>query len=697
MKAFGRASKASNNPQLTVDVGSDADRMDSASRPSVGVDSALASAQVTQGQTSQQQKKGIGKLFRKVRLQSGDAIDAIAGLARSSRESTGDSRPLMGRMSVGGGAEPSDGVAMVSRASYCLDDLPNDVDGRKFKEILNGAKNGTVSVVALLEAMFLLEENLAGETYVALFKYLSRQENLKVMVKLLTAPPFGSRPRRSDVSGNVMRDDIRYEERSAYVSSVVLSSGPYQVRRALSLSPQLVELLFKYFETDGELDPVGTVRVSRVIFALMNDNPHETVKVMQKRRTFVQTLVLKLHSVPVAELLPQIFSTSQPDSLSTLKFGPPNIEGMPFLLDSRVMEIVADTFIGVAQQTHAQPPAGSAVASEHEQYMQVSLLENAPRCLSAITMRAMTTSPFGRDNCNFDRVVIRKLNQAIDELNFFVKPRPLMRMLDAALEAAQADPLRRALRCVVNAMNDTLFAFHAGYKSSSSLVRKAIQRVDLDPFENELALRIGPLTRVLAQDHHPRQAETHIPVDTPLGTVKLKIIEMLIYLFAFQTSETVATLVAQRTPQVLFELFLKHSTNNMLHNLIAMCIEASLNGPNDSLKIVWLKDVNLISNVVDLWSKAQSATQANAVPYRGWILRVSRALHAFVERNSASSRPIDVAELVGTEVFSRFKQIETSEIQQRFELEAMALGGAPVPKRSVSILRDLAPKDTLTL
>mmetsp|Transcript_8512 Transcript_8512/g.15404 ORF Transcript_8512/g.15404 Transcript_8512/m.15404 type:complete len:647 (-) Transcript_8512:718-2658(-) len=633
---------------------------------------------------------GLG-LFKKFKNKGIETLDVVNPFGRKSvsgapQRNSEDSRKA--RLSLGqqsSDRKTSDGsnnTVTAPRFSYALDDIPASVGSKNFKELLHSAKNGSISVVTLLEAMFLLEENLPGDVYVQLFKYLSRLENLKIMVKLLTTVVPEEMARDKSV------DDVRLRDRSPYVVSMVLSSGPYQIRRVLALNPQLVEQLLKYFESDTILDSISTVRVSRVVFAMLNDNPQDTVKLMAKRRSFIPNLVKRLYSVPVAELVPQIFATGQPDSLSTLRFGPCNIEGVPLLADARVYDLIAEEFERAEQSRQTE-----------EDYLNVSLIENSAKCVSAITMRAMATVPFEKENCNFDRNFMKRLNMSLDALNVFHSPSSLMKMLDVGLQAASKDSNRRSLRAVVNVIIDILFAYHSGSKSSAIMVRKAVQSVNLDPFEDELGKRIPALTALLRETLDSSAPKVQERSTAQLGSVKLKIIEMLVFLFAFQTSDTVKQLIASRTPQTLFELFLKYDWNNMLQNLLAMSIEASLIGRNTDLKIVWLREVELMDQVTKLWEYAKESDSAtpNQIAYRGWVVRVARALNTFVSRNKSNETGIDVEELVGSNVLERFLKIPVADIEKTTKLERVPLGGVDVPKRTVSILRNLAPSEQVLI
>jgi len=603
-----------------------------------------------------------------------------------------------------------DTTGLMSRASYSLQDLPQDMNAKKFKEVLNAAINGSVSIVVLLEAMFLLQENLPADVYVQLFKYLSKLENLKVMVKLLTAPEF------EDFRRDRVVDDVRCQARSPYVVSMVLSTGPYQVRRVLSLNPPLVEVLLKYFESPNVLDPIGTVRVSRVLFALISDNPQDTVKVMAKRKGSIKCFVSKMYSVPVAELLPQIFSTSQADSMTTLKFGPPNVEGIPLLAESQIYDLIADVFCEACKDKNLS-----------ENYNHVALIENAPRCISIISMRAMATLPFDRENCNFDKTMIKKLNTSLEYLNVLHSPGPLTRMVDAALEATQSDPLCRALRSMVNALIDILFAYHSGCKASSGAVRKALLLVNLDPFEQLMCARIERFTELLkiplgtlpkgvdllgSIDQGGGDMLVSIPEpgsNSAFGTVRLKIIEMMIFLFAFQSPTTVQELVHFQTPKVLMDLLIMYNHNSMLQNLVAMGIETSMIGQNAELKVAWLKDAKLMEHLIRLWTIAQAeekrlteleaagltedGSMNNVKPIvpincRGWVIRVSKALRAFLDKNKTLPDKLDVDALLGTELVERFLLIESEEVSKFTQMERIPLGG-DVPKRAFSILRNL--------
>uniref|UniRef100_A0A7S0T5V3 Uncharacterized protein n=1 Tax=Erythrolobus madagascarensis TaxID=708628 RepID=A0A7S0T5V3_9RHOD len=666
-------------------------------------------------------KKKQGGFLRRVRNRTIDTLDSVKGSIAFPQRKTSvnmerssvDSK--LARMSLGGGAarassdiggrESGGGAEAQPRFSYALDEIPQSVKTKEFKEILSNAKAGKTSVVALLETMFLLEENLPGDVYVQLFKFLSRLKNLRIMVKLLVTTPM------PEDSGNSMSEaDVRLRERSPYVVSMVLSSGPYQIRRVLSLNPALIEQLLKYFDSCDDLHAVGTVRVSRVVFALLNDSPLETIRLMTKRKNFVKNLTTRLYSVPVAELLPQMFSTSKPDSLSSLRFGAPNIEGILLLGEARVHELIADAF-ELAEQDRAE---------NGESYKSVALIENGPRCIGALTMRAMATSHFEPETSNLDRLMCKRLNAALDLINIFHQPEPLIRMLDVGLAASKADPNRRCLRAVVNAIIDTLFAYHSGIKSPSPGISRAVQSVNLDPFEDKLGLRIPALTAILRESLDRRAFDSNtapssaagtssesrpIQPREQLGSVKLKVIEMLVFLFAFQTTETVQLLVESETPQVIFGLFLRFQWNNMLQNLVAMSIEASLIGRDKKLKIAWLKSVGLMQHLVELWARAQNEPEhvVEPVAYRGWLIRVSKAVDGFLVRNAeAASRnggadALDVTALVGAAVLSEFEKIETVEVEKFERMESTPLGGDELPKRTVSILRNLAPAEQVLI
>uniref|UniRef100_A0A7S1TCH0 Uncharacterized protein n=1 Tax=Compsopogon caeruleus TaxID=31354 RepID=A0A7S1TCH0_9RHOD len=578
------------------------------------------------------------------------SLDALTSMGSSRRDSSGSD------------ADPATIAVM-------WDQLPETVSAKAFLPYLTQARNGSIPLLILLETMHRLEENLPAESYLSLIKLLSKPANIQAMMTILTSsetqyvgvPSDTNSTSQTDAQSNTAPSEMVKRERKApTVVAMLFANGPQSLRKSLINNPAHIELLVKFFESKDSLDPLVVGRVAKVAFACLSEFPREMMPVVSKRPFFVQGLVDHVDAAPAAELLTQLFSVSYPESFSTLMFGPMNTDGVLLLASKDVYSMVADA-VTKAIERHAEPNA-TAIAT----------LENSLKAVAHLSIRAMSTPKFSSSGASASKG--DQLNEAVSTMNAFQSPHQLMRMIDVALVHGKRDPVKRPLNIVLSSLIELLHAFYAGCKSPSGTVRRAVCSVSLDTFEYELRKRLPELVAIVNE-----ALEQSLQ---PLGTLRIKIIEILVFLFAFQQEKTVQVLLGTGIHRTLLPLVRRYPKNTVLHLLVATCVEGSMIGRNVSLKEAWFKDANLVVELMNMWESSQSAE----VHFRGSVSKMIRAVRRYADKNVTILQGY-----ISPEVTKSFMSVSSAVLADAEAVEKTPLGGSRPERQEVSVLRTMKP------
>lgn len=495
-----------------------------------------------------------------------------------------------------------------------------------FGLVVEGATAARVSFSTLMDAMFRLEERLPSNTKDMLIKYLSRQDNMEALIDHLTV--FD--PHAQGVVEDAVQERERY--RYSYVSSMLLSNGPIQLRRSLFFNPKHLDRLVRVLGHGTPTDPFVVRSVCKVLLSVLRDSPEDTVRAMGRRKDFIDALLSHVAITGCPEVCLSMLSTVR--CQAELKFGPANKPVVGMMADSKLVKTLCDKLAAAAENG---PLTGTTS----------STIENCSRVIVGIALRALVIPRYEINDGDGDTNFMRKFNKDLSSLDVFSHPAPILRLLDSGLAALDSHDSRGyALSTALTAVRYLLVTALNGQDSSMSTIRMQLLTVNTASYEAGLRARIQKMANVL---EHARSGVTvdtmWEKVDNPLGIVRLKILELIVVLLQHCSDSTAKAISKAEIPRILMTLFGRLKQNSLLHHFVAVIVELSFTGKFSCLRRSFLIDVRLMDHVMTLWNESDefpkdasrlpsNGYRRNPVNYTGELLRIACAMHDFLKHDS---------------------------------------------------------------
>lgn len=529
-----------------------------------------------------------------------------------------------------------------------------------FRSIVEGAASGRVSFIDLLDAMFRLEERILPEVKDTLIKFLSRPDIMEILIDRLTTVV----PTVTDDEGVEGPGGERERYRFSYVSCMLLSNGPIQLRRSLFLIPKHLDRLVGVLGHGEPTDPVVVRSVCKVLLSVLRDSPEDTVRAMSRRKDFLDALLSHIAVTGCPEVCLSMLSTVR--CQAELKFGPSNKPVVGMMADSKLVDSLCSRLADAAENGPLDGTASSTI-------------ENCSRVIVGIALRALVIPRYEIGiNDDSDTAYMLKFNRDLSSLDVFSEPRPILRLLDSGLIALfKHDTRGYALSTALTAVRYLLVTALNGQDSSLSTIRMQLMTVNTAAYEAGVRARIPRMAHVLEHAREGVVVETMWEkVESPLGVVRLKILELIVVLLQHCTEATAKVIVDSEIPRILLQLFVRLRLNSLLQHFVAAIVELSFSGKFAALRRAFLLDVRLIDWVMRLWDEAGDSPESRRkcpVNHTGELIRMICAVHDFLKQDDAEAK--HVKEEVGHEVIEKFESLCANAVAERLKENGTLLCG----------------------
>lgn len=539
-----------------------------------------------------------------------------------------------------------------------------------FRTIVEGAAAGRVSFTHLLDAMFRLEERLLPDVKDILIKLLSRPENMDALIDQLTVVV----PTVADDEGVEGPGGERERYRYSYVSCMLLSNGPIQLRKSLFDDSKHLDRLVGVLGHREPTDPVVVRSVCKVLLGVLRDSPEQTVHAMGRRKDFIDALLSHIAVTGCPEVCLSMLSTVR--CQAELKFGPSNKPVVGMMADSKLVDTLCDKLAGAAENGPLDGTASSTI-------------ENCSRVIVGIALRALVIPRYEINDDDSDVSYMMKFNRDLSSLDVFTEPRPILRLLDSGLAAlGRHDSRGYALSTALTAVRYLLVTALNGQDSSLSTIRMQLMAVNTAAYEAGVRARIGKMAGVLEKARDGVVVETMWEkVSGPLGVVRLKILELIVVLLQHCSEATAKAIVAADMPQILMRLFVRLRLNSLLQHFVAAIVELAFSGKFDCLRRSFLLDVRLIDLMMELWDESGDSPEvrkSHPVNYTGELLRMIRAVHEFFQVGSDETEELRAQ--VGAMKIDAFERFYEGPVSTRLKENGRLHGPGELPPRPMDNL-----------
>jgi hypothetical protein len=163
---------------------------------------------------------------------------------------------------------------------------------------------------------------------------------------------------------------------------------------------------------------------------------------------------------------------------------------------------------------------------------------------------------------------------------------------------------------------------------------------------------------------------THGTLKPPLGSTRLKTIELFVEMCALVHRPVMEQLHKLGVFQLCLTLFMKYEMNNFLHNMVMKMFDALLESPFDDLKVQVLQSCGLIEKLVEAHSLNEAALATERGIRKGYMGHVTRLSNTIL---AAARMCLELQQLLdSSEPWATFKQ---NYLETQNSLEARPLGG----------------------
>lgn len=498
-----------------------------------------------------------------------------------------------------------------------------------------------------------------------LIKHLKRADNMEALIDQLTVVLPASQSEDVAQAPSVERERYRY----SYVSSMLLSNGPIQLRQSLFFSPKHLDRLVRVLGHGSPTDPVIVRSICKVLLSVLRDSPEDTVRAMGRRHDFIDALLSHIAVTGCPEVCLAMLSTVR--CQAELKFGPPNKPVVGMMADSKLVKTLCDKLAAAAENGPLNGTSSSTI-------------ENCSRVIVGIALRALVIPRHEINDDDSDASYMRKFNKDLSSLDVFNQPTPILRLLDSGLAALNGHDARGyALSTALTAVRYLLVTALNGQDSSLSTIRMQLLTVNTSKYEAGIRARIPRMANVLEHARNGVVVETMWEeVDNPLGVVRLKILELIVVLLQHCTESTAKAITKAEIPRILIDLFIRLKLNSLLQHFVAAIVELSFTGKFACLRRSFLIDVRILDHTMKLWRQSQQNVQdskRSPVNYTGELLRIFCAVHDFFKHDSPEVR--ELKRDLGGGMFDEFRRFCEGPIQAKLKENGNLLCAGDLPER----------------
>ena len=549
-----------------------------------------------------------------------------------------------------------------------------------FRRVLEDTIASRKTFRELLDCMFVLEERLPTDIKETLIKFLSKQDHMETLIKMLTMIVPNTPNDPVVKAEGAMSGPERARYRYSYISSMLLSNGPIQLRRILFLNTNYMDMLVNILGVDTPKDRVVASSVCKVLLSTLRDSPEDSVQAMARRKDFMPALLSHISVTGTPEVCLSMLSTVR--CQADLKFGAPNKPVVGMMAEARVQETLCKRLAIAAE---SGPINGERSAT----------IENCSRCIVGIALRALVIPKFELNNDDADAEYMTDFNEKLARLDLFQNPEPLMHLVDVGLRSIKNHDTRGyGLATALTAIRYILVTAINAQDSSMSAIRMQVLKVSTTLYEESIARRIPQLAQVLLSARKDATVVTMWDsVHSPLGVVRLKILELLLVLQLHGRPRVSQIMVESNIPTIVMSLFKRLRLNSLCLHIAATMVEQSFRCQHGAMRRALLIDNHLIDEVMHLWelgNRKEANRAKTPVADQGELLRMIVSIRDFMKQTVTEVQKLKKE--IGLDKIAAFSRFCEGEIAERIGLHSRLLGGVeqlPARNDEVSSFEDM--------
>eukprot|EP00179_Madagascaria_erythrocladioides_P021273 CAMPEP_0198336382 /NCGR_PEP_ID=MMETSP1450-20131203/20963_1 /TAXON_ID=753684 ORGANISM="Madagascaria erythrocladiodes, Strain CCMP3234" /NCGR_SAMPLE_ID=MMETSP1450 /ASSEMBLY_ACC=CAM_ASM_001115 /LENGTH=612 /DNA_ID=CAMNT_0044041119 /DNA_START=73 /DNA_END=1911 /DNA_ORIENTATION=+ len=506
------------------------------------------------------------------------------------------------------------------------------------------------SLKSVLDAMFELDDLVPEKVQAKLYDFLQIEQNLHRMVLMLTSE-------RSDVDA---QDDVlsaREMNRYRYVVCIFILYGPPKGRETIAASSTLVRPILNFLTSERPLSVVGVEYVARVLASMLHTSPRDMCKHIASHPDFLPSVVKRIGSSAVAQLLWRMMCDRAFYDEDQLNFGQSNVVAVKLLADNNIHELLADRF--------AESAAMGIYVEET-----VNVLENSWTCMVEVSLRAVM-APRYSTIADADREPnVPPLLSLLPPLDLLQTTGPLQRVFTAAMDGPPY-----VLSIFLRGLTYMLSSLRSGKESKLPVVRRVVWSTSLDDLLSVIVVNVGRLSLRL---------EVTKP---PLGSERLVVAKFFAECFATRNRPLCLELLRCRVHSKLLSLMFAMPDNAVLQPTVVNTLRSCLSSGIPETELAWLRELEVTRRIVETWSSKKSEDNNQSV-LMGSILEMGRLVSDHMVENSKTDNPRDMNSIMGKANFDAFVRFRNNVLKQMIAERTDGICGRPTRPNSSLVDQD---------
>ncbi|KAH9505634.1 Serine/threonine-protein phosphatase 6 regulatory subunit 3 [Bulinus truncatus] len=467
-----------------------------------------------------------------------------------------------------------------------------------------------------------------------LVEFLSQQENMEEMVKLITVdPPL----------------DVDEKIRFKYPNTAceLLTSDVTQINDKLAGDEGLVDKLYSFLEGEKPLNPLLASFFSKVMGLLITRKSDMIFEYLKAKSDFVGSLLHHIGTSAVMDLLLRLITCIESSETRRAV--------IEWLNEQKIVEKLVDSIVASKDEDihcNAAQSLCDIVRLGREQFIQQQDSSDPDPLLVTMELEA-TVSKLLSNMFNSDKNESVLVN-GLCVIHTLLEVR--RQGVDQAEQLSNGDHDRFSL-----GINNVISAIIPRLKDFHELL-----------------------------ENPPKQRYSSMPtsvrvLEPPLGNTRLQVAKLVTALVGSNMHEVNVELASLGTIQTLLNLYFKYEWNNFLHTQLEQCLLIILNnnpievdGKHEHPLLIQLfKDFNLIQRLLNEWEandQQQNAPSGKRRGFMGHLTKMANSIAALVEKGDSNSMVKDQFNGVSSDVrekWDAFVSGALAEVNKRNTIELM--------------------------
>mmetsp|Transcript_15148 Transcript_15148/g.36977 ORF Transcript_15148/g.36977 Transcript_15148/m.36977 type:complete len:611 (+) Transcript_15148:93-1925(+) len=407
-----------------------------------------------------------------------------------------------------------------------------------------------------------------------------------------------------------------------YKASEVLASDLNAVYDCLFANDELIDKLFSFLELEAPLNALLAGYFGKIVSTLLARRPEETFRVIESKRVVPQ-LLRHLNTFSVLELLLKVVSEVEESVSPVLEF--------EWLYKIGLVE----QLIGkLSQDLDSEVHANASIAL-------VSFVSSRSQSLHWQSASLSThQSRFAAD---------------------LLAPASVSALLDRTLDGT-ASTLQHGLTVLVELVRHCTNGARAPGETQ--------------PVISELARRLDRLVVVLREP--PPMApitNTTGTLDPPLGSNRLKILEVVQELVRLKDPAVNARMVELRVLPAVLNLLFKYEWHTFLHNLVRGVVDEVLTGGSEPFKVSLFRDGEILERIIDAHAANDEHAKQPKACRKGYMGQLRLISNTVMQQAGLEAWMREYTERDAWRAFVSERLEPSNELNDRHQLGAAKSGG----------------------